>query len=150
VGQRLRSIGERQRDIAGLRLLHEEPEPQAGVVHGVHVLPPLQRVPRPLPDKASFLSALESCERLIVCPSRRSTSLASRASVQFARSAAGQDQKAAPRHQFRQSLATRDRCGLGLQEGVETCRMVLRAVGIVSQGAKGCATSGVGRELRTS
>ena len=90
--QGLALIAEQQRDIARNRLLFAQLQPQADAVDLAGDLAALQRVARPAEAEPPFFrSTLESCEREMDIPSRASISRASRASVQFVRSATGCD-----------------------------------------------------------
>ena len=86
VGERLRLVAEQQRDIAGLGLLLQEAQAQAGALNRIGVLPAPQRVPRPPPGEAPFFSTTLSRDFEMRCPVRFSISSARRGSVQFGRS----------------------------------------------------------------
>src|SRR3954453_8603979 len=88
VGQRLGLVPEQEVDVAGRRLLLQQPQAQAGAVHGVRVLPPLEGVPRPAPAVAPFRRTTLRGPGEIVSPVHAATSAASRARVQTGRSAA--------------------------------------------------------------
>jgi len=86
VGKRFRLVAEQQGDIAGLGLLLQEAQAQAGAVDRIGVLPALQGVPRPAPGKAPFFSTTLSRDFEMRFPVRFSISSAKRGSVQFGRS----------------------------------------------------------------
>jgi hypothetical protein len=93
--QRFRLVGEQQNDIAGVRLLLQQTQPQAGAIDGIGVLAPFQRVPRSPPAKAPFLRITTlSRDFEIRSPVRVSISSCSRGSVQLGRSAIGADSTA--------------------------------------------------------
>ena len=86
VGERFRLVAEQQGDIAGLGLLLQQMQAQAGALDRVGVLPALQGVPWPTPGKAPFFSTTLSRDFEIRLPVRFSISSARRGSVQFGRS----------------------------------------------------------------
>src|SRR5260370_40415344 len=86
VGERFRLVAEQQGDIAGLGLLLQQMQAQAGALDRVGVLPALQGVPWPTPGKAPFFSTTLSRDFDMRLPVRFSISSARRGSVQFGRS----------------------------------------------------------------
>src|SRR3954466_14035647 len=88
VGQRLGLVPEQEVDVAGRRLLLQQPQAQAGAVDGVRVLPPLEGVPRPAPAVAPFRRTTLRWPGEIVSPVRAATSAASRARAPAGPSAA--------------------------------------------------------------
>src|SRR3954466_9071194 len=92
MGQRFGLVCEQKHDVTRLGLSLEQLAAQARPVHGVGVLPPLQRVAGSPPAEAPFfLSTTDSREREMRMPERFSISSANRGSVQFGRSATGPD-----------------------------------------------------------
>src|SRR5580704_3572864 len=92
--ERLALVCIKQNNVAGLGLALPQQQPQANAVHLGRVLAPLQRVTGPAPAEAPFLrSALDSCDRPILTPSRASTSAIRRGTVQLGRLATGASSK---------------------------------------------------------
>ena len=54
MGERLCLVAKQQCDIAGFSLLLQQAQAQPGAVNRIAILPPLQRVPGPSPDKPPF------------------------------------------------------------------------------------------------
>src|SRR4051812_8938309 len=71
VGQRLGLVPEQEVDVARRGLLPQEPEPQAGALDGIRVLPALEGVPRPAPAVAP--SRRTTLRAPAVAPFRRTT-----------------------------------------------------------------------------
>ena len=89
MGQRLAFVAVEQNDVAGFGLALAQLQAQADPIHLARGLPSLQRVSGPSPAEVFFRNALDNCERLMLTPSRASTSARRRAIVQFRRSATG-------------------------------------------------------------
>ena len=91
VGMRqcLALVAVEQNDVASVGLLFEKMQAQADPLDFGGDLTSLQRVPGTSPTKLFFRSALDSCERLMLTPSRASISARRRGMVQLGRSATG-------------------------------------------------------------
>src|SRR3954467_2112713 len=105
MGQRFGLVCEQKHDVTRLGLSLEQLAAQARPVHGVGVLPPLQRVAGSPPAEAPFfLSTTDSREREMRTPARVSISSANRGSVQFGRSATGADRTSSATARARSAL----------------------------------------------
>src|SRR5215218_3533271 len=92
MGEGFGLVREQKHDVACLGLRLEQLAAQPGAVHGVRILAAFQRVAGPSPAEVPFWrSTTESREIEMRTPARVSISSASRGSVQFGRSATGQD-----------------------------------------------------------
>src|SRR4051794_28220881 len=92
MGQGFRLVANEKHDVAGLGLSLEQLSAQARPIHGVPILAALQRVAGPSPAEIPFWrSTTDSREGEMRTPERVSISSAKRGSVQFGRSATGQD-----------------------------------------------------------
>ena len=89
MGQRLALVAVEKNDVAGFGLTLAQMQAQADPIDLAGGLTSLQRVPGPPPAELFFRNALDSCDRLMLTPSRASISARRRGIVQFGRSATG-------------------------------------------------------------
>lgn len=91
--QCLALVAVKQNDVSGVGLLFEKVQTQTDPFDFAGELTPLQRVPRASLAELFFRSALDSCERLMLTPSRVSISARRRGMVQLGRLATGSPSK---------------------------------------------------------
>src|SRR5512134_4100016 len=90
--QRFRLVLEQQYDVAGVRLLLQQTQPQTGAIDGIGVLAAFQRVPRSPPAKAPFFRITTLSRDLeIQTPVCAAIAFCRRGKVQFARSDTSSD-----------------------------------------------------------
>src|SRR3954469_2119862 len=105
MGQGFGLAAEQKHDVACLSLSLEQLPAQARPVHRVRVLAAFQRVAGPSPAEIPlWRSTTDSREREMRTPARLSISWARRGSVQFERSATGQDRTASATTNARSAL----------------------------------------------